>query len=220
MIKLTIISDPICPWCHIGATNLLRALEARPGHPFLLSWKPFFLNPDMPTKGMDRGAYLEGKFGGKKRAAAAYAPIAEAAEAAGLRIDFAAIQRTPNTTDAHRLLHWAEIEGAQTRVAMALFRAYFHDGEDISDHGTLVRIAGECGMDRQVASKLLPGTADRDLIRNAAAESARIGVTGIPTFMVGTNHAVAGAQPSELWVRVIDELAGNLPETNGADQTR
>ncbi|MEL6610426.1 MAG: DsbA family protein, partial [Pseudomonadota bacterium] len=103
MIKLDIISDPICPWCYIGKTLLDEALKARPDHPFEMEWHPFQLNPDMPEGGMDRKEYLEAKFGGKEGAIRAYAPVLERAEAAGLKIDFAAIPRTPNTLDAHRL---------------------------------------------------------------------------------------------------------------------
>ena len=80
MIKLDILSDPICPWCFIGKANLDRALEARPSHPFVVEWHPFQLNPEMPRAGMDRRAYLEAKFGGREKAVAAYAPIEAAAE--------------------------------------------------------------------------------------------------------------------------------------------
>ena len=85
MVKLDIISDPICPWCYIGKTLLDKALAERPDHPFEIEWHPFQLNPDMPPEGMDRHVYLEKKFGGQEGAARAYAPIVEAAEAAGLR---------------------------------------------------------------------------------------------------------------------------------------
>ena len=86
MVRVDIISDPICPWCMIGKAHLERALERAPDHPFAVTWQPFQLNPAMPREGMDRRQYLEAKFGGKAAAAAAYARIAEAAEEAG--IDF------------------------------------------------------------------------------------------------------------------------------------
>lgn len=195
MTRLEIISDPICPWCFIGVSNLMRALEARPDHPFVLQWRPFFLNPEMPREGMDRREYLETKFGGKEGAARAYAPVVEAAETAGLPIDFAGIKRTPNTLDAHRVIHWAKAEGVQTRVAMALFRAYFEKGEDISDPETLARIAGASGCNAEVIATLLQGDADREEIAEAGAEAARIGVTGVPTFILGGRYVVTGCQP-------------------------
>jgi len=102
MVRLDILSDPICPWCYIGRTLLGQALAERPDHPFEIHWQPFRLNPEMPPEGMDRRAYLEGKFGGPEGAAQAYAPVRARAAAAGLEIDFDAIPRTPDTTDAHR----------------------------------------------------------------------------------------------------------------------
>ena len=132
-IKLDIMSDPICPWCYIGKAHLDRALQDHPNHPFVIEWHPFQLNPDMPPEGMARRAYLEGKFGGKEGAVRAYAPIVEQAEKAGLKINFEGMQRTPNTLDAHRLIHWAGIEGRQTAAVSALFQAYFVDVRDIGD---------------------------------------------------------------------------------------
>jgi predicted DsbA family dithiol-disulfide isomerase len=206
MTRLEIISDPICPWCYIGAAYLMRALEARPTHPYAISWRPFFLNPDMPSEGMDRRIYLEAKFGGKEGAAKTYALLVEAAEAAGLNLNLKDIGRTPNTLDAQRLIHWAGAEGVQTRVAMALFRAYFDQGADISDTATLARIAGGAGCDAAVVGKLLEGDADRAEISAAAAETARIGVTGVPTFILGGRYVVTGCQPPDLWMRVTDEI--------------
>ena len=113
MIKLDIMSDPICPWCYIGKTQLDRALAANPDHPFTIEWHPFQLNPSMPAEGMDRRAYLEGKFGSKAAAVEVYSNIERQAQALGLPINFAAIKRTPNTINAHRLIHWAGLEHKQ-----------------------------------------------------------------------------------------------------------
>ncbi len=206
MVKLDILSDPICPWCYIGKTQLFRALEAHPDHPFEIEWHPFQLNPDMPKEGMDRRGYLEGKFGGKDGAVKAYAPVLEAAEAAGLQIDFGVIDRTPNTLDAHRLIHWAGIEGKQTPIVQALFKAYFEEGRDIGAAETLADLADSAGLDAALILKLLASDADADDIRARDAHSREMGVTGVPTFIVAQQHAVPGAQPAELWGKVIGEL--------------
>lgn len=206
MVKLDIISDPICPWCFIGKTLLDRALEKRPEHPFVIEWHPFQLNPDMPPEGMDRRAYLEAKFGGAEGALTAYRPIMEKAREIGLDIEFDKIARTPNTLDAHRLIHWAGIEGQQAFVVAALFKAYFQEGRDIGDHDTLADIADSAGMDAAVVLKLLQSEADLDAIRERDAHSRKMGVNSVPTFIVASKHAVPGAQPSELWLKVIDEL--------------
>jgi len=207
MITLDIFSDPICPWCHIGKARLDRALEARPDHPFRVEWHPFQLNPDMPAGGMDRAAYLEAKFGGRDGAVRAYAPVVAAAEEAGLALNLAAIARTPNTLDAHRLIHWAGLEGRQTAVVAALFRAYFSEGRDIGDAAVLADVGASAGLDRAMLEMLLAGEADRDEIAARDAHARARGVRAVPTFLVGGRHAVEGAQPPDLWLRVIDELA-------------
>lgn len=206
MIRLDIFSDPICPWCYIGKTLLDRALESRPNHPFSVEWHPFQLNPDMPETGMDRRAYLEAKFGGKQQAVEVYARIAEAAVAAGIEIDFAAIQRTPNTINAHRLIHWAGLEGRQNAVVAALFRAYFKDGRDIGSSETLVDIAQACGMDPEATERLLATDADRADLTARDADARQKGVTGVPAFLIAQQYMMPGAQPVETWQQVIDEL--------------
>ncbi|MBY6081328.1 DsbA family oxidoreductase [Ruegeria arenilitoris] len=209
-VKLDILSDPICPWCYIGKTNLDKALASVPDHPFVIEWHPFQLNPDMPEGGMDRREYLERKFGGKEGAVRAYAPVVEHAEKAGLNIDFEAMKRTPNTLDAHRLIHWAGIEGKQNRVVDALFTAYFVQGRDIGDHEVLADIADSVGMDAAVVLKLLKSDADRDDIRQRDTHSREMGVNSVPTFIVANQHAVPGAQPPELWAQVIGEIMSQL----------
>lgn len=206
MIKLDIFSDPICPWCYIGKARLDRALAARPDHPFYIEWHPFQLNPDMPAQGMDRRAYLQAKFGGKERAVQAYMPVIEHATQAGLEINLDAIATTPNTLDAHRLIHWAGIEGRQTAAVSALFRAYFIDGRDIGDTEVLADLADGIGMDAAVVLRLLASDADADDIRARDQAAREMGVNSVPTFLVNRQHAVPGAQPTDLWLSVIDEI--------------
>ena len=210
MIKLDIFSDPICPWCFIGKTHLDRALESRPNHPFAIEWHPFQLNPDMPDSGMDRRAYLEGKFGGKDNAIKAYLPVAEHAEKAGLKINLEGIKVTPNTLNAHRWIQWAGIEGVQTPIVSALFKAYFIEGLDIGDIDVLSDVADAGGMDAAVTRKLLLSDADAEDIRNKDAAAREMGINSVPTFIVAGQHAVPGAQPPELWQRVIDDVLAQL----------
>ena len=207
MVKLDILSDPICPWCYIGKANLDRALEQAGDHPFEIEWHPFQLNPDMPADGMDRREYLETKFGGKENAINVYSRIADAANAAGLEINFEAIKRTPNTMNAHRLIHWAGIEGRQTAIVSALFKAYFKDGRDIGDVDVLADIADSAGLDAAMVRKLLQGESDLEDIRARDVWAREKGVTGVPCFIVGQRHAVPGAQPPELWAQVMAEMA-------------
>lgn len=209
-VALDILSDPICPWCYIGKTHLEKALAQVPDHPFVIQWHPFQLNPEMPEEGMDRRAYLETKFGGQEGAVRAYAPVVEHAKSAGLEINFEAMQRTPNTLDAHRLIHWAGIEHKQHDAVDALFRAYFVEGRDIGDHEVLGDIADGIGLDASVILRLLGSDADRQNIIDRDASAREMGVNSVPTFIVGGKHAVPGAQPPELWLKVIEELSQQL----------
>jgi len=210
MVKLDIISDPICPWCYIGKTNLDKALEQVPDHPFTIEWHPFQLNPDMPAGGMDRKAYLEGKFGGKEGAVRAYAPVVEHAEKTGATINFEAMKVTPNTIDAHRLIHWAGIEQRQSFVVDLLFKAYFVDGRDIGNHEVLADIADTAEMDAAMVTKLLASDSDIDDIRARDKHSREMGVNSVPTFIVAQQHAVPGAQPPEMWAQVIKDIMDQL----------
>ncbi|WP_096785753.1 DsbA family oxidoreductase [Rhodobacter sp. CZR27] len=207
MIRLDIFSDPICPWCYIGKALLDRALETRPDHPFVIAWHPFQLNPDMPREGVDRRSYLEAKFGGRERAVEIYAKVQAAAEAAGVGIDFERMERTPNTLDAHRLIHWAGIEGRQAAVVAALFRGYFREGLDIGNPEVLADLAAGCGMDRALTARLLASDADRDDILARDADARAKGVQAVPTFLVDGRYVVAGTQPVTLWQQAIDEIA-------------
>ena len=202
--RLDIISDPICPWCYIGKAKLDRAM-AEAGNPFEISWRPFQLNPDMPPEGMDRRAYLEGKFG-RERATAFYAQIEAAARDAGLEVDFAAIARTPNTVDAHRLIRWSRTTGHQGALVDRLFAAYFREGQDISDHAVLVAAARAVGMDGEVVARLLAGDADREDVLREDREARQMGVSGVPTFIVGGRYAVQGAQDAATWARIIGDI--------------
>jgi len=213
MVKLDIISDPICPWCYIGKAHLDKALEAAADHPFEIEWHPFQLNPDMPAQGMDRRAYLEGKFGGQQGAVNAYLPVVEAATKAGLLINFEDIKRTPNTLNAHRLIHWAGIEQRQSLVMAALFRAYFVEGRDIGDIEVLADIADGADMDASVTSKLLESDTDMADIQARDAHSRKMGISSVPTFIVAEKHAVPGAQPPELWAKVIADIHEKMAAT-------
>ncbi len=214
-VKLDIISDPICPWCYIGKTHLDKALAEIPDHPFVIEWHPFQLNPDMPREGMDRRAYLEAKFGGKEGAVRAYAPVVEHAEKAGLSINFEGMQRTPNTIDAHRLIHWAGIEGKQGAMVDALFDAYFTQALDIGDPEVLVEIAAKIGMEADVVRQLLSGMNDVEDIRNRDAHSRKMGVSSVPTFIIANQHAVPGAQQPDMWKQVIEDIMTQLQSTEG-----
>ncbi len=208
MIRLDIFSDIVCPWCYIGKTHLDRALESRADHPFRIEWHPFQLNPDMPREGVGHVEYLADKFGGRERALAMMDNVAKAAKEAGAEMEMGKVAHLPNTMDAHRLIHWAGIEGRQTAMVSRLFRAHWREGADVGDPATLARLAGEVGMDAAAVARLLATDADRDDLLARDMDARQKGVTAVPTFLIAQQYVVSGAQPVHLWQGVIDELAG------------
>lgn len=205
MIRLDIFSDPVCPWCYIGKANLDRALEAHADHPFRIEWHPFQLNPDMPADGVDKHDYLAAKFG-EDRLVQMHLRLKEASRAAGAEIDPDTPRRMPNSLDAHRLIHWAGLEGRQSAVVSSIMRAYWREGRDIGNAGVLADIAAAAGMDRAVTVRLLASDADADDIRARDDDARAKGVSAVPTFLIAQQYVVSGAQPPEVWGRVIEEL--------------
>lgn len=206
MTRLEIVSDVVCPWCYLGAAQLLRALRDRGASPFEIAWRPYQLDPTLPPEGADRAAHMRAKFGDPARLAPIHARLVEAGAAVGVAFDFAAIRRAPNTLDAHRALRWAAAEGCQTELAMELFRRYFAAGEDVSDPAVLRAAAETAGMDGAAVARLLAGDADRAEVAAEAEAAREMGVTGVPTFLIGGRYAVAGAQPVETWTRIAAEI--------------
>lgn len=206
MAKIDIISDPICPWCYIGKTRLDRALELNPTHNFIIEWHPFQLNPTMPKDGMDRREYLEAKFGGQKEAIEVYSNIDKTATETGLSLNFGGIKRTPNTIDAHRLIHWAGIDGRQNSIIDRLFKAYFQEGRDISEHSVLTRIASAAGMDQDVVRNLLKSDADKEDIKARDTDARKRGIQGVPAFVVANEYVIQGAQTIDIWDNIIKEI--------------
>ncbi|KEO51839.1 DsbA family oxidoreductase [Thioclava pacifica] len=211
MITLDIFADPVCPWCFIGKARLDRAFAQRPGHPFVRAWQPFELNPTMHAEGMSRAAYLQAKFG-QDGAAKMHVQLLEIAEAEGFDFHPERVTHQPNTRDAHRLLYWAGIEEAQEAVMEGLLNAHWQEGRNIGDHATLGAIAEAAGMDRSLVQRLLASDADRDTIIAKEAYAREHGITAVPSVIVANAHLVSGAQPTELWLQVIDELSGAPPE--------
>ncbi|WP_112310025.1 DsbA family oxidoreductase [Pseudogemmobacter bohemicus] len=205
--RLDIFSDPVCPWCHVGKLNLDRALAENPGHPFRIEWHPFQLNPDMPAGGVAKRAYLEEKFGGSARVDAVHERLREVARQNGVELDPDRPAQIPNTLDAHRLIHWAGIEGLQQEVVTRLFQAYWDEGRDIGAAQVLADIAAGAGMDKAAVLRLLASDADASDILARDEDARRKGVSSVPTFLISQHYVVSGAQPPEFWGNVIREIA-------------
>ena len=207
MVTLDIFSDPVCPWCYLGKANLDRALEAHADHPFVVAWHPFQLNPDMPPEGVDTHGYLLERFGSQAQLDAIHRRFRDIATQSGVKMDPDTPKRIPNTMNAHRVIHWAGLEGRQTLVVAALMRAYWVEGRDIGNLAVLADIASGAGMDRAVVGRLLASDADLDTITAREAHARSRGVSAVPTFLIANKYVVSGAQPPDLWARAIADMA-------------
>jgi predicted DsbA family dithiol-disulfide isomerase len=206
-LHIDIVSDVVCPWCYIGKRHLEAALtllrEKQSDLNVVTRWHPFQLNPDLPSEGVDRKTYLENKFGGPARAKEIYARVGAAGAAAGLALNFDAIEKQPNTLAAHALIELAQTKaneidsGVAERVVEALFKAYFVDGKFIGDFNVLTEIAEHCGMDVSIVRATLNDAFALDRVANADASVRAQGVNGVPFFVFNQKLALSGAQPPE-----------------------
>lgn len=217
-ITVDVISDVMCPWCYIGKRRLEGALADVAGIDVVVNWRPFQLDPTIPPEGKDRRAYFKEKFGDDERVREMHAQLVELGRAEGIDFAFEAIERSPNTIDAHRVVRWAGIEGEkmQDAVVERLFSLFFVEAADLTQRKTLVDAATDAGMDGPVVEALLAGDADREAVQDEIATAQKIGVTGVPCFIIDNRYAVLGAQESSVIADAIrqsyqERLAGVRP---------
>ncbi|WP_029014678.1 DsbA family oxidoreductase [Niveispirillum irakense] len=208
---IEIYADLVCPWCYIGKVRLEQALSNRPQARVDLRWLPFQLNPELPPEGVDRATYLTVKFGGVERARQLSASLEQAAEREGLSLRLDRIRRTPNTTQAHRLVRLADGFGQGTAMAGRLFKAYFEEGKDIGDLDALTDLAGEIGLSQEETRTYLEGDADRAAIRAADQTARQLGVQAVPCFVFDRRYALSGAQEWTAFLPMLDLARGNDP---------
>ncbi len=209
-IRIDVVSDSVCPWCYVGARRLDHALASLPEVEAEVHWRPFQLDPTIPPEGLDRKTYMRNKFGNDdERLRQIHDRLVQSTLDAGIPFAFDKIEVAVNTLDAHRLIRWAGGQGpkVQGAVVKALFKANFEDGANISDHAVLTGIAAAAGMDTAIVSALLPTDADREEVRHEIAQAQRMGVTGVPCFLLENKYAVMGAQPTEELADAIRQVA-------------
>jgi predicted DsbA family dithiol-disulfide isomerase len=203
-LAVEVVHDLVCPWCFLGLRRLMRTLRRRPDLQFELIWRPFLLNPDMPRAGMPRADYVVRKFGGEERARRLYGSIAEIGRGEGVLFRFDRIRRTPSSIDAHRLVRWANGYGVGAEMVEALFTAHFTDGRDIGDSNVLGAVAKSCGLPGGEALSFLHGDSETDAVQAENLRAHRLGINGVPCFVIGGRHAIAGAQEPEVIERLLD----------------
>jgi len=208
-ITVDVVSDVVCPWCFIGQKRLDKAVAAAGDVDVHIRWRPFQLDPTIPPQGKDRREYMRAKFGSDERIREIHARIEPLGEAEGISFAFDAIKVAPNTLDAHRLIRWAGAAGeaVQNRLVRRLFQLNFEEGVNIGDHAVLVEAAREAGMDASVVATLLPTDADVEAVRTEIATASRMGISGVPCFLLEGKYAVMGAQDVDTLADAIRQVA-------------
>ena len=192
---LTVISDPVCPWCFIGKNRLDNAINSLPANINLdVHWSPFELNPTIPKSGMNRDDYLRIKFGSTHAASKVYDNISLAACEDGLILNLDSITRTPNTRDAHKLILYSRKLGTQDKLVHNLFKAYLIDSLDIGDFDTLAQIAKQSGITTKEATSILLNNDLHSEIDSLEEKATEMGIRGVPAFLYNDRYLFSGAQ--------------------------
>ena len=211
-LNIDFVSDVSCPWCAVGLGALEAALQrVAPEVTAELRFQPFELNPQMPPEGQDTFEHLNQKYGTTREQ---QAQGREAIRARGAAVGFIfspeGRPRIYNTFNAHRLLHWAELEDVQKQIALkkSLLKAYFTDSENPSDFDVLVRLAGEAGLDPARAREIL--ASDQYAFATRARERlyTDAGIHSVPAIIIDNQHLISGGQPVEVFERALRQIAG------------
>ena len=208
-MKIDFVSDVVCPWCAVGLASLETALKRLEGtvQPEL-HFQPFELNPHMAPEGEDVGEHLGRKYG---RAPEQRARNREALRERGRAVGFEFGQRDRiwNTFDAHRLLHWAGLQGDAQQRALKhrLLKAYHGEALNVSDKSVLARLAGEAGLDAEAAARVMAGDDHAAEVRERERFYSDAGVSGVPAVIVDDRYLISGGQPPEVFEDALRRIA-------------
>ncbi len=217
-ISIDVYSDPVCPWCFIGKRRLGRALSSRPDLEANVQWRAFQLNPAIPENGLERDAYLVSKFGSAEEANRLYEHIRTVGLRERIEFNFDDIHRTPSTIAAHLLIRFASERGKSDQAVEALFQAFFIHGKDIGQESELAAIAINCGLDADEFSQYAEDADAIDQVQNEDMVGRRIGIDGVPYFIIDGKYALSGAQEPEAFHNIFDMVIEN--ERNTRKQQR
>ena len=209
VMKIDFVSDVVCPWCNVGLGGLEEAL-ARVGDLVQadLRFQPFELNPNMPAEGQNILEHVAQKYGATPEQSAANrkAIHARAAEV-GFQMRTSETSRIYNTFDAHRLLHWAGLEGGQAALKHALFDAYFSDGLNPSDPEVLAGVAEKAGLDRAAAAEVLSSGRYAQEVRAAERFWQGQGINAVPAVVINDRYLISGGQPASAFEEALRTIA-------------
>lgn len=206
-VEVDVVSDVVCPWCFIGKKRLDEARALASDLDVVVRFRPYQLDASIPPEGISRKDYLERKFG-PERAAQMHGRLEAAGADAGVAFAFDKILRSPNTLNAHRVIRWAgetPDAGVQEAVKTRLLELYFLEGADVGDPGVLAQAAAACGLDGEEVRRRLATDEDVEAVEADVETARRMGVNGVPFFIIEGKYGLSGAQPAETLVAAMRE---------------
>ena len=208
-IRLDFVSDVSCPWCAVGLQSLEVALAGLGEQVTAeVHFQPFELNPKMPAEGQETSAHLMEKYGLTREQ---YEQNTEAMRVRGEQVGFTfgigKRSRIYNTFDAHRLLHWAGLEGRQLALKHALFKAYFTEGEDTSSHEILAGVAEKVGLNATRAREILSSGEYAREVRERERYYLDLGINAVPSVIINERQLIRGAQTAEVFAQALRNAA-------------
>jgi predicted DsbA family dithiol-disulfide isomerase len=208
-MKIDFVSDVACPWCAVGL-NALEIALARIGTdiPVELHFQPFELNPTLPAEGADAAAYLQAKYGmSTEQLAANRRHLHERGAAVGF--PFGDRPHVWNTFDAHRLMHWAGLQGrtAQRALKHGLLAAYHGQARNPADPEVLAALATQAGLDAEQAREVIRSGAYAADVRAAERHWQEAGIRSVPAIVIDQRHLVSGGQPPEVFEQALRQIA-------------
>ena len=208
-LNIDFVSDVVCPWCAIGLKSLEQALQRLDGQVTAkLHFQPFELNPDMVPGGEEVAEHLSRKYGSTpEQMLKNQEGIRQRGASVGFTFDMGKRTRIYNTFDAHRLLHWADLEGRQGALKLALMEAYFAKGEDVGAHDVLARVAGEVGLDATKAREVLDSGRYAEEVRAQEHLFQEQGIRAVPSVIVNGRYLIQGGQPPEVFEQTLRQIA-------------
>lgn len=208
-MKIDFVSDVSCPWCAIGLHSLEQALQCLGNEvDARIHFQPFELNPQMGREGQNLTEHLAEKYGvTPEQLARMHETIRERGQEVGFVFDMDKRDRIYNTFDAHRLLHWAAEEGRERELEHALFKAYFTDGENLSLHEVLVRLASEAGLDPKRAQEIVASNTFAQETREQQRFYLDQGIHSVPAVIVNDRYVIQGGQPVEVFEQALRQIA-------------
>jgi predicted DsbA family dithiol-disulfide isomerase len=208
-LKIDFVSDVSCPWCVIGLRSLEQALESIGDDATAeIHFQPFELNPGMPPEGQDVAEHVAQKYGStREQMVRNQEGIRARGAALGFTFNMDKRARIYNTFDAHRLLHWAELEGRQHELKRTLFVAYFTEGRNPSDREVLIDVAAQAGLDPLRAQEILESGLYTDEVREREQFYTGQGIHAVPSVIVNDKYLIQGGQPVEVFEQALRKIA-------------